>query len=447
MKKKRIILGILLSLLLAGGIYLNLLMPVITGYAAKNLASGIFVAGRTRESLENEDLHFSVIQYTRNTVDPEKKEVTSRFLWGKSKAVYLEGYGCTLVKDYSEEEIKGRNYPVLPSLPENPDTIAWPVGNLMPDTIRPGINIQKLDEVVNQVMADSLPYKGTFAFMVVYKGYPVAEVYRHDLGPDTRFLSWSMAKSITSALIGLRVNEGKLDIHKPLQIPEWQNDERREIALDNLLHMNSGMSWNEDYGNLSDVTVMLHREGDMGGYTAQKPLDHPPGRNWKYSSGTTNLVCFILRSSFSSDADYYRYPREALFNKTGMKSAVFEIDASGTFVGSSYVYATMRDYARFALLYLNRGNWMGEQLLPPDWIDYTVSPAEGSEGKYGAFFWLNLSGDQPDAPRDTYMCKGHDGQYIFIIPSKQLIVIRTGYSKQHEFDTNLMLKGILECLE
>lgn len=447
MKKKWFIPGIFLVILLAGSIYLNQLLPVITGYAAKNLASGIFVSGRTQESIENEDLGFSVIQYVRNTVDPEKKEVTSCFLWGKSKAVYLEGYGCTLVEGYPDKEIKGRNYPVVTALPENPDTIAWPQGNLTTDTVPPGINSSKLEKAVTRMMADSLPYKGTFALMVVYKGYPVAEVYRSDFGPDTRFLSWSMAKSITSALTGLRVKEGKLDVQQPVGIPEWQNDGRRAITLDHLLHMTSGLDWNEDYGNLSDVTVMLHKEGDMGTYTAQKQLEHRPGTNWKYSSGTTNLVSLILRHSFDSDDDYHRYPREALFNKTGMTSTIFEMDASGTFVGSSYLYATMRDYARFALLYLNEGKWMGEQLLPASWIQYTLSPAAGSDGNYGASFWLNRSGDQPNAPKDMYMCKGHDGQFIFIIPSRQLIVIRTGYSKKGEFNTNLMLKEILECLE
>ncbi len=445
--KKRIIPGIAAAILLSGVIYLHLLLPVITGYAAKNLASGVFVSGRTQEAMEKEDLHFSFIRYTSNTVDREKKEVTSRFLWGRSKAVYLDGYGCTLVKDYSGEEIRNRNYPVVPVIPENPDTIAWPAGDLMPDTIPSGVMLPRLGQVVKRVMADSIPFKGTFALTVVYKGCPVAEVYRKDFSRKTRFLSWSMAKSITSALIGLRVQEGKTDIRRPLDLPEWQNDERREITLNDLLHMNSGLEWNEDYGNLSDVTIMLHKEGDMAGYTAQKPLEYPAGTHWKYSSGTTNLASLMLRRSFPSDAGYWRYPREALFNPVGMTSAVCEMDASGTFTGSSYVYATMRDYARFGLLYLNEGNWMGKQLLPKDWVHYTVSPAEGSDGKYGAFFWLNLSGDQPDVPRDTYMCKGHDGQYIFIIPSRQLVVVRTGYSKQGEFDTNLMLKEILACLK
>ena len=444
--KKRIVLAVILILLAGSVVYLNLLLPVITGYAAKNLASGVFVAGRSQQLMEAEDLNFSAVKYTNNTIDFEEKEVTSRFLWGESKAIYIDGFGCTLVEEYSEVEIKSRPYQRVVSTPENPDTIPWPMGDLLTDSIPEGIDLVKLNEAVNAVMSDTIPYKGTFALTVVYKGQLITEVCREDFSFDTKYLSWSMAKSFTNALIGIRVKEGKLDIHKTLNIEAWQQDERKNITLNNLLHMNSGLVWNEDYGNLSDVTIMLHKEGNMGEYTAEKPYGFSPDSMWVYSSGTTNLASLILRRSFLSDVEYYRFPREALFNKIGMKSAIFEVDASGTFVGSSYLYATMRDYARFALLYMNEGKWLGEQILPEGWVDYSVQPAPGSEGAYGAFFWLNISSDQPDAPKDTYMCKGHDGQFIFIIPSKDLIVIRTGFSKSGEFDTNLMLKGILDSL-
>ncbi|MGD9929996.1 MAG: serine hydrolase domain-containing protein [Mangrovibacterium sp.] len=445
--KKRILLYALLLVLLAGGLHLNQLMPVITGYAAKNLASGVFVSGRTQEAMEAEDLHFSLIKYTSNTVNFDKQEVVSRFLWGSSKAIYLEGFGCTLVKDFTEEEIRGREYPQVHALPENPDTIPWPMGDIVADSVPPGINLEKLNQAVAQAMADTLPLKGTFALMVVYKGQPVAEVYRDDFTPDTRFLSWSMAKSFTNTLIGLRTKQHEIDLDAPIGLPVFGKRKRKPIALNHLLRMNSGLEWNENYGNLSDVTIMLHKAGDMGSYTSNKPVIFPPDSVWVYASGSTNLASLTLRSSFQSDAGYLRFPREALFNKIGMKSAVFELDASGTFVGSSYLYATLRDYARFALLYMNRGNWLGEQLLPEDWVDYSVQPATGSGGQYGASFWLNLASDQPDAPTDMYMCKGHDGQFIFIIPSKELIVVRTGYSKKGEFDSNLLLKMILESLE
>ncbi len=445
--KKKIFFSGLFLLLFGAGVYLNQLLPIATGYSAKNLASGIFVAGRTQESIEDIDLNFSIVKFVNNKVDYEKKEVTSSFLWRKSKAIYIEGFGCTLVEEFPEEEIRSRPYQVIPSLPESPDTIAWPMGNLITDSIPPGININKLNSAVEKIMADTIPFKGNFGLMVLYKGQQVAETYQKGFSPETRFLSWSMAKSFTNTLIGIRIKQGKLDLQKPIDLPDWRNDDRKNITLNNLLQMNSGLDWNESYGNLSDVTVMLHKFGDMGQYTANLGALYPTDSVWVYSSGTTNLANLVLRRSFDSDSDYFKFPRQELFNKLGMKSAIFEVDASGTFVGSSYLYATLRDYARFALLYQNDGNWLGEQILPKDWVDYTVQPANGSDGKYGAFFWLNRSGDQPDSPKDTYMCKGHDGQFIFIIPSKELIVIRTGFSKDGDFDSNLMLKEILSCLE
>ena len=445
--KKRIVLALVVVIFFGAVYYLNLLMPIITGYAAKNLASGVFVAGRSQAAMEREDLNFSFIALTNNTVDFEKREVVSRFLWGESKAVYIDGFGCTLVEDFTEDEIKSRPYQQPNVVPANPDTIPWPMGDLITDSIPSGINTAKLNQTLTQAMSDTIPYKGTFALMVVYKGQPVAEVYREDFTPENRFLSWSMAKSFTNALVGLRVGQGALSVDTPLAIDAWQQDRRQQITLNNLMHMNSGLEWNESYGNLSDVTIMLHKKGDMGLYTQQKEFEYPADSVWMYSSGTTNLVCRELRQSFSTDQEYYAFPRKELFNKIGMTSAVFEVDASGTFVGSSYLYATMRDYARFALLYLHDGNWLGEQILPKGWVDYTTRVAPGSNGQYGSFFWLNKGGEFSKAPDDLFLCKGHDGQFICIFPSKELIVIRTGYSKKGEFDLNGLLTGVLESLE
>ena len=441
--KKRIVLYALLIIFLGAVFYLNLLMPIITGYAAKNLASAVFVAGRSQESMEKEDLNFSFIKLTSNTVDRDKKEVTSRFLWGKSKAIYIEGFGCTLAEDFSENEIKSRPYQHVDKMLFDPDTVSWPMGDLLADTVPSGVNINQLNHALNLAMSDTVPFKGTFSVLVVYKGQLLAEVYRDDFSAENKFLSWSMAKSFTNALVGIRVKEQKMKLNDPLDISEWQNDERKKITLNNLMQMNSGLAWNEDYGNLSDVTVMLHKEGDMGLYTLQKEFKFPADSVWVYSSGSTNLVCRVLRKTFANDADYFLFPQKALFNKLGMRSAVFEVDASGTFVGSSYLYASMRDYARFGLLFLNDGNWLGEQILPEGWVSYSTQPANGSDGKYGSFFWLNQSLEYPDAPKDMFLCRGHDGQYICIIPSKELVIVRTGYSKKGEFDLNLFLKEIL----
>ncbi|MBN1769495.1 MAG: serine hydrolase [Prolixibacteraceae bacterium] len=449
MKRFRIILPlILITILLGGFLYLNPLLPIITGYAAKNLSSGVLVANRTQESMEATDLNFSFIKYVNNKIDQQRKSVKSRFLWHSSRTTFVNGYGSILVNDYSVSDIQTRPYPVVPILPESPDTIAWPMGDVISDTIPADINMEKLNLAIEQAFADTIPHKGTFAVMVTYKGQPVAEKYAEGFSPDNLFLSWSMAKSFTNALTGILVKEGKIDINQPSDIDVWKNDERRNITINNLMHMNSGLEWNEDYGNSSDVNNMLHKEGDMAKFAYSKPLEFTPDSLFEYSSGATNIVCYMLRKAIGNDTLYFAFPRKALFNKIGMRSAVFEVDASGTFVGSSYLYATMRDYTRFGLLYLNKGNWLGEQILPENWVEYTTTTANGSEGEYGAFFWLNKAGtDYPDVPRDMYCCRGHDGQFIYIIPSKELVIVRTGFSKKGEFDQNGFIAGIIDAIE
>lgn len=446
MKKRIFYIAVPTVIVVAILLVLNTLAPIITGYAAKNLASGIFVAGRTQESMESEDLHFSFIKYNKNKVDYEKKEVTSRFLFWKSKAIYIEGFGCTLVRDFTEEEIKSHTYTRVPLPDVDTDTVFWPMGDKITDTIPLGIDMQKLEEALDIAFADALPMKGTFAVAVAYKNQLVAERYRDDLSSENLFLSWSMAKSYINTFVGILVKQGKIDINQPLDIAEWKQDGRSEITLKNLLQMNSGLEWNEDYGNNSDVNKMLFKNGDMARFAMSKSLESNPGSVWYYSSGTTNIVGDIIRRTIGNDSAYYAFPREQFFNKTGMRSVIFETDASGSFVGSSYLYASMRDYVRYGLLYLNDGYWQGEQLLPEGWVEFTVTPANGSDGEYGAFFWLNQSNVYPDVPADTYSCRGHDGQFIFIIPSRDLVVVRTGFSQKGVFNPNIFLRNILESI-
>jgi CubicO group peptidase (beta-lactamase class C family) len=450
--KKRIFRSLLWTvfiLLLIVFVYLNYIGQAVSGYSAKGLASGIFLSGRAQESIEKEDINFSLMKFTKNKVDFDNKEVISRFLLWKSKAVYNEGLGCTLVRDFPEEVVKKMDYPVIP-IPEcNPDTIPWPAGDLLTDAIPAGINTSKLQSAIDQAFADTGSYKGTFGVTVVYKDQIVAERYRKDFTSSTRFLSWSMAKSFTNALIGILVKEGKADINSPVPREEWTRDARKNITLNNLMHMNSGLTFNEEYSKLklTDVTTMLLKEGDMADYAASKKLEFPPDSVWVYSGGSTNIVCEYIRTLLGSESDYFAFPRKSLFNKIGMRSAIWEPDASGTFVGSSYIYATLRDYARFGLLYLHNGNWQGEQILPEDWVIYTTTPAHGSGGEYGAFFYLNQSGKYPGLPEDMFSCEGHDGQKIFIIPSRQLVVVRTGYSPLGTYNFPDFIKAISDAVE
>jgi len=438
MKKFRRIIGaVLLVAILGGGIYLDSLMPVITGYAAKNLASAVFVSGRNAEEVEALDLNFSLIRFASNTVDYENKTVTSRFLWCTSTAVYREGYGVTLLCGDDANKLREQVFPLLPDttivkpLPQGDSAVS---ARLAP---------------IAKAFVDDHAYHGhPFAFVVLHKGGIVAEHYDQGIGPDTKLLSWSMAKSFVNALVGMMVKDSLIDIHAPLPIPEWQDDDRKTITLHDLMQMQSGLEWNEDYGARSDVNVMLHCEEDMGLYALQKPLEYKPGTHWYYSSGSTNIVVRYLRSLFSSDEAFLSYMRERLFAPLGIRNAIFEQDMSGTPVGSSYLYITAKNFARFGQMYLDDGCVDDERILPEGWVDYTCTPASNSENRYGAFFWLNRGGKYPDVPKDMYWCDGHDGQCIFIIPSCQLVVVILGYSPKpdHVIDFNTLLKDIISSI-
>ncbi len=408
----RITLAVFAIALLGGCLYLNRLMPIITGYAAKNLASAVFISGREPADIEALDLNFSFIRFTRNRVDFEKREVTSRFLWSKSKAVFRDGFGVTLLRGRGKDALLARTWPLANDDAGSP---ALPRGDSV---------LTARMEPIARSLVDERAYNGNpFAFVVLHQGGVVAERYGKGIGPDTRLLSWSMAKSFTNALVGLMAGDGMVDIYAPLDIPEWQQDDRRTITLNDLMQMQSGLEWNEDYGNRSDVNLMLHCETDMGGFAQSKPLQYKPGTHWYYSSGSTNIVMRWLRGRFDSDEDFLTYLHDRLFAPLSIHNPYFESDISGTPVGSSYLYATARDFARFGQMYLEDGCIGGKRVLPEGWVDYSVTPASDSKGGYGAFFWLNRDKSFTDVPEDLFSCIGHDGQRIYMIPSKELVVV------------------------
>ncbi|HEY3370093.1 MAG TPA: serine hydrolase [Prolixibacteraceae bacterium] len=445
--KKRVLWSIALLLIAGLGyglFYINRMLPIITGYPAKYLCSAVFVSDRQQGEVEALDLHFSLVKYVKNEVDFQDSSVTSSFLWGKSKAIYRDGFGCTLLRGTDEAKLRKIKFPKHGHVAYNQDSTAWPLGNVLPDTST-NIDQQKLAQITKKLMeADG--YNGhAFAFMVVHKGIPVAEAYQPQFNSKTRFLSWSMAKSFSNTLTGIMVKEGKWDIYQPINIPEWKGDDRRNITFNNLLEAETGLRWNEDYGNVSDVTSMLYEQNDFARFVFNQPLEYPVGSKWCYSSGNPNVVTYQIRQSLHNDQEYYQFPYSRLFNKIGMPDAVFEVDASGTFVGSSYLYATVRDFARYGLFNLQDGVFNGERILPEGWVTYSSSPNPTSKGEYGALFWLNKSGKMPSAPDDMFWCQGYDGQRLFMIPSKELVVVILGFSHSpdHVMNCDQLLGDIL----
>ena len=278
------------------------------------------------------------------------------------------------------------------------------------------------DEIFNLNEAQGV----TYALLVVKAGRLVCERYAGGASPVYLQYSWSMGKSITHALVGILVRQGRLDIYAPADVPEWKNDARSEITLDQLLRMSSGLAFAEDYvdGVASDVIPMLQFEGrhDMGAFAAAKPLEHKPGTFWSYSSGTTNIICRILKNIVGDGASgMLRFMNDELFEPIGFKSATPKFDTSGTFIGSSFLMATPKDFARFGLLYLRNGVWDNQQILPPGWVDYARSPTfHNDEYCYGAHWWMRA--DKPS----WFNCGGYDGQKILCVPQKDVVIVRCG---------------------
>jgi len=421
---------------------------VATGYGAKCMASGIFVAGREALSIQENDLDYSIVKYTTSKINFQEKSVTTTlFGLAKQKAIYREGFGCCLTDEQYPEMYKTSHSLPLPDADYNWRR-SWPEGEGMSDTIFPEIDTTQLKNAVD--MAFDQPdskIKRTAAVVIIYKGRLVAEQYWKEqaFSSDTRIWGWSMNKSIVNAMVGILVKQGKLSLDASAPVETWLSDPRRNITLNDLLHMSSGLSWNEDYGAISDVTTMLYRKQDVFQYAIDFPLDKLPNNEWKYSSGTTNILSGIVRKTLKNDKLYHNLPYTEIFGKLGMRSMVLETDASGNYVGSSYGYATAKDWAKFGQLYLQDGVWKGDSILPKGWVSYTTTPAIAANGRYGSHFWLNRSGELPDAPKDMFTCKGHRGQRIFIIPSRQLVIVRLGFAED-QFNYNDFVDAILKSI-
>ena len=254
-----------------------------------------------------------------------------------------------------------------------------------------------------------------------------------------------MTKSITSTIYGILQHQGKIDVNTKAPIAAWQNDDRKEITIHNLLQMNSGLEWDEDYNSISDVTKMLFLERDMTKLQADKKLVGKPNETWYYSSGTTNLLSGILRQQFDTHQVYLDFWYNELIDKIGMHSMVVEADLAGNYVGSSYSWATPRDWAKLGLLYLHNGTWNDEVLFDKRWVDYATTPTPTSNGRYGAQIWLNKGGFHKDVPKNMFSFNGYQGQNVFILPDQEMVIVRMSLTENGNLDA--FLTGILASIK
>ena len=423
-----------------------------TAYSAKMLCSGVLMAGMDADRLKREEL--SLTQgLIKTQIDPNREVVRAWAFLGlvRGKAIRQGNLGCSQV-------ILNNNIVSLPNQirpqPADPATIKVP-WKLSPDAsgIPPKIDQHKLEAAISQAFKESSPStpKRTRAIVVVQDGWVVAERYGVGITPMTPLIGWSMTKSLTHALIGIAVGNGHLRLNEPLSLPEWQNsnDDRQKITLDHLLRMNSGLRFDERTEGLdSDLVQMITQEANTGTFASKQPLIGRMGRDWSYSSGTTNILSRRLRLALNNDHDYWGYPYEALFTPIGMSSALLEPDASGNFVASSLGWASARDWARFGLLYLNEGVWDGRQVLPKGWSQHARTPSQGSKKGYGAHWWLSSKSRRPDLPRDSYSAEGYEGQLILVVPSSKTVIVRLGQTPDRSsFNPNKFGALILSALK
>ncbi|MEI6865294.1 serine hydrolase [Flavicella sp.] len=410
-------------------------LNIIAGYAAKNMSSNVFISNRKVAVINATDNNVPSIKLAKTEVDVKTKLTTSSVFGLLSrKALFRKGQGSVVIdNDFDIHQ----NF-LIPKRTANTSNLAYPYGTGAPsDSVFTNINYSNLTAAIENGFVENNKefQKKTRSILVLYKGHLIAEKYAKGFDKDSKFLGWSMAKSLLATIMGVLEHEKGFDIQKPviesLRLKDWKNDNRSKITTHHLLKMISGLEWEEDYAKISDVTKMLFMERDMTQSQVNKELEFEPGTHFNYSSGTTNLISGILRSQFKTQQEYLDFPYTELIDKIGMNSMLFETDMEGNYVGSSYAWATARDWAKLGLLYLNKGNWNGTQLFNESWAEYTTTPTKQSKNEYGAQFWTNTDGFIPDAPKDMFYADGYHGQRIFIIPSKELVIVRTGLTHKN----------------
>lgn len=406
------------------------------------MASNVFIADRDPVDVSLYDHDMPLISLADTEISKNDKSASaSVYGFMKRKASYKEGLGAVLTND----EFSEHSFDLIPNRTYKLDSLPFPYGNNgVLDTLLDDVDYAKLEVAFSNAFKD--PKEKTRTLLVVHKNQIIGEQYIRGFSKDSPILGWSMTKSVLATLYGILEYQEKIDVNATAPIAEWQNDDRKNITINHLLRMQSGLAWEEDYFKISDVTRMLFLASDMTLALKNNTVVAPPTEIWNYSSGTTNLLSGILRNQFNTHQEYLDFPYTELIDKIGMNSMILETDLVGNYVGSSYAWATTRDWAKFGLLYLHNGNWNGERLFSKDWVEYITKPTVNSDGKYGAHFWLNAEGHYTDIPKEVYSVNGFQGQRVFIIPSKDLVVVRTGLEEQTDEQFNTLLKEIIQSI-
>jgi CubicO group peptidase (beta-lactamase class C family) len=409
---------------------------VATGVVAHNVCSKSFVSGLDPQTVFNETMDRDGLRRLRwglsYHLDRTAQTVDASLagLFG-SHAEFREGLGCVLSHGSEEPYLLRSDFAALKT-PKTPPLLGEIAGPAVVEPADPRLKAA-LDHAFEE--PPEPPFRRTKAVVVVHDGQVIAERYAAGIGVDTPLLGFSMTKSVINALLGILTVQGIVTPSFPAPIPEWRaaSDPRREIEVGHLMRMTSGLALDETNSGFDPSSQMIYLHNDMAGFAVKAQMIAPPGKRWHYSSATTEILARIIRDAVGGPEQTLAFAWRELFNPLGMRNVTLEFDGAGTLVGSTYMLASARDWARFGLLYLNDGVIGGRRILQDDWVDFSAAATLDTD--YGAGFWTNRS-EHPDArgrvrlgiPRDAFFASGDLGQRVVIIPSQHLVIVRLGDS-------------------
>ena len=396
---------------------------VASGIGSKLLCSAEYVIGNTKEQAFDDLVQYSpILAQITYSYDEQARSVTASLFGLKEKtASYIPGLGCAVdYAGYTE-----RQQLQVQTLQKN--NALWPAGNTV-NTIDPAIQA-KVDAIV---AADNEAGLNTRALLVVHSGQVIAESYAQGMTPQSPLLGWSMAKSLNAIMLGNLEMRGLIDLTAKPQFSQWQNDERSAISIEHLLTMTDGLAFSEEYNPGDDATAMLFTSASPSDYVLGMPRAAAPGTRFNYSSGTANILSRLYTDTLGGPQAAYDNFIERIFQPMAFQDAVFETDATGVFMGSSYFYAAARDWARMGQLMLNGGVLNGQRLVTQQWVERATAPNNSENDKaYGYQWWLNRGNAQlriPQLPEDAFYANGNRQQLVMVIPSRDTVIVRLGWT-------------------